>query len=243
MEYVNEEEQEIEIPERVEAVKQNTPYYSIILIACIVVVSFVQIATDLRQSVELAGFVKPEFLNGEYWRILTGASLHGGLMHLAFNSYALFVLGRIVEIFSNRAHLPIVFLLSAIGGGFLSLLLGPDAPSVGASGGIIGFLGYLTVYGYKRRKLLSNAFLKNMLFNVGFIAFIGIFVIPNVDNFAHLGGLLVGAVYGLVQIPSDLHTDPREASEIIMRIGFVSMLIFVLTSLFSILLLSGIIRF
>ncbi len=242
MEYVTEEE----IEERQKAPEQPkplTPYFSIILISCIVIVSFVQVATNLRESVDLAGFVKPLFQNGQYWRILTSASLHGGIMHLAFNSYALYVLGRLVEILSNRAHLAIVFLLSVIGGGLMSFWLGPDVPSVGASGGVIGFLGYLTVYGYKRRKILSDAFLKNMLFNVGLIAFFGLFIIPNVDNFAHLGGLLVGAIYGFLQIPSDLQKDPRETSGLIKNLGIVALGIFVLTSVFTILLLTGVIAF
>jgi rhomboid protease GluP len=228
-----------------------TPYYSIILIACIVLVSIVQFATNpeknilsaSRESVFLAGFVKPLFLSGEYWRILTGATLHDGIIHLAFNSYALFILGKLVEFLSNRAHLAIVFVLSAIGGGILSLIFIPDAPSIGASGGVVGFLGYLTAYGFKRRKLLSNAFLKNMLFNIGFIAFFGIFVMSNVDNYGHLGGLLVGLVYGFIQIPGDLYADPRETGKITRILGYVSLGIFILTCIFTILLLTGIIGF
>ena len=121
----------------------------------------------------LAGFVKPLFVGGQYWRILTGAVLHGGLVHLAFNCYALYVLGKLIETVSNRVNIAIVFLLAALGGNVLSLIFLPEGNSVGASGGILGFLGFLTVYGYKRRKLLSPGFLKNMLFNVGFIAFTG----------------------------------------------------------------------
>jgi len=215
----------------------QTPYYSIVLITCIVLVSVAQMATNLDASIYLAGFDKIPFRQGEFWRILTGASLHGGVMHLAFNSYALFVLGKLVELLSNRAHLAIVFLLSAIGGGLLSFAFMPNEISVGASGGIVGFLGYLTVYGYKRRKLLSNSFLKSMLFNIGFIGVIGVFVIPNVDNFGHLGGLLVGAIYGLFQIPSDLHEDPREAGQTVKFLGIAALGVFILTSIFSILLI------
>ncbi|MEZ5347249.1 MAG: rhomboid family intramembrane serine protease [Pyrinomonadaceae bacterium] len=237
MEYVTEEEIEAG-KAKGDKPKHPVPYYSIILIICIVVVSFVQIATDLNRSIEIAGFDKPLFQNGQYWRILTSAVLHGGLVHIAFNSYALFVLGRLIEILSNRAHLANVFFLSVIGGGLMSFLLGPDVPSVGASGGVIGFLGYLTVYGYKRREILTNSFLKNMLFNVGFIAVFGLFIVPNVDNFAHLGGFLVGAVYGLLQIPADLHQDPRVVSAFEKNLGIATLAIFLLTSIFTILLLT-----
>ncbi len=238
-------------PEVVQRATPITPYYSIILIGCIVIVSVVQFLTHPEKnilvasenSVLFAGFVKPLFLWGEYWRILTGATLHDGIIHLAFNSYALFVLGKLIEFLSNRSHLPIVFVLSAIGGGVLSLIFLPENPSIGASGGVVGFLGYLTAYGLKRRKLLSNAFLKNMLFNIGFIAVFGIFIMPNIDNFGHLGGLIVGLVYGLIQVPSDLYSDPREASNVTKYAGFATLAIFILTSIFSILLLTQIIKF
>ena len=159
------------------------------------------------------------------------------MIHLAFNCYALYILGKLIETLSNRAHLAIVFLLATIGGYILSLIFLPEGNSVGASGGILGFLGYLTAYGFVRRKLLTDAFLKNMLFNVAFIAFTGIFVLPNVDNFAHLGGLVAGAIYGFLQIPRDLHKDPREVGETMKFIGVAALGISVVISVFSILIL------
>ena len=237
---LNYQEQEKTRAEESENVKRATyavPYYSYILIACIVAVSAVQLLTNLDQSILAAGFVKQAFSQGQYWRILTGAALHGGLLHLGFNAYALYVLGKLIETLSNRAHLAIVFLLSIIGGNLLSLAFLPNGIAVGASGGIIGFLGYLAVYGYRRRELLSNAFLKSMLINIGFIAIYGIMLYQIIDNFAHLGGLLAGAIYGFIQIPSDLRKDPREAGKAVNIFGFVSIGIFIAVSLFSILLI------
>ena len=226
------------------------PFYSIILIVCLVGVFACQLVADGqnslleggRMSVMLAGLVKQLFNEGQYWRLLTGAALHGGLMHLAFNCYALYMFGKLIETLSNRAHLAIVFLLAAIGGGILSLIFLPEGSSVGASGGIVGFLGYMTVYSFKRRKLLPAGFLNNMLFNVGFIAFVGIFVLPNVDNFGHLGGLLAGILYGLVQIPGDLYKDPRETGNLAKIFGYVALGIFILTCAFSALVLLGVIE-
>lgn len=236
-----------EAAESVRRAEPVTPVYSIILIVCIAAVWISQIALLPQEeilfggqiSVLTAGFIKEAFAAGEYWRILTGATLHGGLMHLAFNTYALYVLGKLFELLSNRAHLAIVFLLSILGGGALSFLFLPNVASIGASGGVIGFLGYLTAYGFKRRKLLSNAFLKNMLFNIGLIGIVGVFVIPNVDNFAHLGGLLVGLIYGFLQISGDLYADPRETGKFAKIAGFAALGIFILTSALSILLFAG----
>ncbi|MEP6901684.1 MAG: rhomboid family intramembrane serine protease [Actinomycetota bacterium] len=228
----------------VERVAPVIPYYSIILIASLVAVAVFQILVDGKnpvvfgdESSMIAGFLKPAFLHGQYWRILTGATLHGGLMHLGFNCYALYVLGKLVETLSNRAHLAIVFLLSAIGGGILSLVFLPQGVSVGASGGIVGFLGYLAVYGYRRRELLTSSFLKNILFNIGFIALYGIMLRDSIDNFGHLGGLLTGAVYGFFQITADIYKDPRQAGKAAEICGLIALGIFLTTCLFSILLL------
>lgn len=251
-EYKNEEPLSEEVGSESQGFQRATfvfPYYTTILIACLVAVFICQLVADGQgsaweggsKSVLLAGFVKQFFREGQYWRILTGAALHAGIAHLFFNSYALYVLGKLIETLSNRAHLAIVFLFSAICGGILSLIFLPNIPSIGASGGIVGFLGYLTVYGYKRRKLLPEGFLKNMLFNIGFIAVMGIFLLKRVDNFGHLGGLLFGALYGLIQIPSDLYKDPRETNQATNLFGMVAFGIFILTTIFSILLLLGII--
>ena len=253
LEYRNEEPQTDEIEQEGENYQRTSfvfPAYSVILIACLAAVFLCQLTVDGlnfflfggQLSADLAGFDKELFKSGQYWRILTGAALHGGLIHLAFNSYALYILGKLIETLSNRAHLAIVFLLSAIGGSILSLIFLPDVSSIGASGGVVGFLGYLTVYGFKRRKLLPDAFLKNMLFNVAFIAFVGVFVMSNIDNYGHLGGLLVGAFYGFLQIPSDLYKDPRLVSPATNIFGYAALGIFILTGIFAMLVLLGVIN-
>lgn len=247
---INESVENPEDGENVQRASFGFPLYSVVIISFLVLVFICQAVADGADalggrgkiSVALAGFVKPFFAEGQYWRILTGAVLHNGIMHIAFNSYALYSFGRLIETLANRAHLAIVFLLSALGGGVLSYIFLPEGISVGASGGILGFLGYMTVYSFKRRNLLPEGFLKSMLINVGFIAFVGVFLLPNIDNFAHLGGFLVGAIYGLLQIPSDLYKDPRETSKTTEIVGFVALGVIILTAIFSILLLLGIIQ-
>jgi len=235
--------------ENVQPAKSVTPFYSSIIIACLVIVTICQIVVDGQgsilsggdESVLLAGFVKPAFGDGQYWRILTGTVLHGGAIHLLFNCYALYAFGKLIEVLSNRAHLAIVFLLSAIGGSLLSLAFLPEGKSVGASGGIIGFLGYLAVYGYRRRELLSTQFLKSMLFNIGFIALYGIALYQVIDNFGHLGGLLTGVIYGFFQIPGDVYKDPREISAATEIFGLAALGVVIATSIFSVLILLRII--
>ncbi len=222
------------------------PYYTYILLACIAAVFITQFATSGdpeffhadRYSAFFAGFDKQAFLNGhEYWRILTGATVHSGILHVVMNSYALYSFGRLVEVLSNRAHLAIVFILSALGGGFLSLIFNPEATSVGASGGIVGLLSYLAVYAFRRRQFISKEFRKSLLINIGFILIFGLVLFNVIDNYGHIGGLLAGAIYGFIQIPGDEYIDPRSTSSITKIVGVAALIVYILASILSILLL------
>jgi rhomboid protease GluP len=214
------------------------PMYTAVLIACIAVVSIAQLVFGLEASIEAAGFDKPAFReHHEYWRILTGAALHGGILHVVLNGYALYMFGKLIEMLSNRAHVAIVFLLAAIGGSILSLIFMPDGVSVGVSGGIVGLLGYMAVYAFRRRDFISAEFRRSLVFNIGFIFLYGVMLYNVIDNFGHLGGLITGVVYGLLQIPSDPYTDPRIAAPATRYLGFASLAVFIVTSILSVLLI------
>jgi membrane associated rhomboid family serine protease len=233
-----------EAVEFIEQARGTTPYYTYILVGAIVAVFLVQLLTDSQNprgdnqiafSIEQAGFVKRLFREGEWWRILTGGALHGGFLHIYFNSQAFYGFGSTIEYLSNRAHLAIVFLLAVIGGGILSLVFMPTGVSVGASGGIMGLVGYLAVYGYRRKGHLPPDFLKSMLINIGFIAAFGVIAYQIVDNFGHLGGLLTGVIYGFLQVPRDLNANPRATHVVIKILGAAALMIFVGVCVFSVL--------
>jgi len=231
--------------------KPPVPIYTYILIGSIGLVflaqlvfgdagqtfSLLAIVGDERSAVA-AGFVKPLFLhNHEYWRILTGAAVHGGVLHVVMNCYAFLMFGRLCEMLSNRAHMAIVFLLSCIGGGLLSLYFLPNVTSVGASGGIVGLLGYITVYAFRRRRFIAPEFRKSLLINIGFLFVFGLVLYNVVDNFGHIGGLLTGLIYGLVQIPSNEYVDPRQTRPFVKVLGGIAVGIFVATSILAFLLI------
>jgi membrane associated rhomboid family serine protease len=228
-------------------VRNTTPVYTYVLLGCLGAVFLVQVIVGegLRSllvgdnySAFVAGFYKPYFIKyHQYWRILTGAAVHGGIVHIVMNGYALLIFGKLVEMLSNKAHLAIVFLLSCIGGGLLSLYFLPDGVSVGASGGIVGLLGYMTVYAFRRRQFISAEFRRGMLINIGFLFFFGLILMNTIDNYGHLGGLLTGLAYGFVQIPSDAYTDPRSAGPVTRFAGLAALLIFIAASLLAIVLL------
>lgn len=224
------------------------PIFSLTLVALLVAVTIVQLGTEHvesyfllgTESSKIAGLVKPLVWEGEWWRILTAATIHGFFpLHLYFNGQALYGFGALIEQLSNRAHLPIVFLLSIVGGGFFSLFFMPNITSIGASGGIMGLIGYMAVFGYRRQRQLPPNFLRSMLVNIGSIAAFGIIGYQFIDNFAHLGGLVTGALYGLVQIPGDPNADPRRANNVIRAFGMIALAIFGLVCLFTASLLIG----
>jgi len=229
-------------PEAIEFARQSafsTPYFTYLLVGLIVAVTLCQMTAGLDESRDIAGLIKKDFWSrGEYWRLLTYGTLHGGILHIFFNGQALLGFGGLIEYLSNRAHLLVVFVLAIIGGGLCSLFLMPDSiPSLGASGGIMGLIGYLAIYGFRRQRQLPPDFLKNMLINVAFIAAFGLIAYQIIDNFAHIGGFLTGAVYGLVQIPRDLQKNPREVGAVVELLGYAALIVFVLSCLFSALLL------
>lgn len=215
------------------------PYYTYLMVAAIVCVYLIQMEGDFNASLEKGAFVKPLFLEGEYGRFFSGFVMHGSLMHIFFNSYALYSFGNIFETLSNRAHLPIVVLLSAIMGNVASLAFNPEGASVGASGGVIGLLGYIAIYVYKRRQFLNPAFSKNIIFNVGFVLVIGLLLSSVIDNYAHIGGIVTGAVYGFIQIPTDPFKDPRNAGAFADSVGIICLGIFLCTALLTSLYLIG----
>lgn len=215
--------------------------YTFILIGGIVAVTLFQLVYGLEASILTAGLVKPEVIrNGEYWRILTGGVLHGGLLHIYFNSQALYGIGSMIEHLSNRAHIAIVMLLAIIGGGLMSVIFMPEATSVGASGGIMGLIGYLAIFGYRRKQQLPPDFLRTVLINIGFIAAFGIIAYQIIDNFAHLGGLLTGALYGVIQVPGDPHRNPRQTSAVVKALGVLSLAVILAACAYAILLISNI---
>lgn len=218
--------------------KPPVPVYTLLLIGGIAAVMITQLAVGLDASILLAGFVKPAFIrNHEYWRILTGATTHGSMMHVLMNCYAFYSFGKIVELLANRAHLAIVFLCSAIAGGVLSLIFVPDGISVGASGGIVGLIGYLAVYAFRRRQFVSYEFRKSLLINIAFLLVFGLALYQVIDNYGHIGGLLFGAIYGVVQIPANEYVDPRNANGLTRVAGLAALGIYLAACGFSILLI------
>jgi membrane associated rhomboid family serine protease len=138
--------------------------------------------------------------DGQYWRLLTVMVLHAGIIHWAFNSYALFIFGPTLEALLGRIR----FLALYVGCGFAasgaSLLISHTQLGVGASGAIFGLLGALVAFFWRRRDVGGRGALQNLLLVLALNLFIGARV-ANVDNVAHIGGFLAGLLaMGLLEV-------------------------------------------
>ena len=138
----------------------------------------------------------PSTVNGQWWRLLSSMFLHGGIIHLAFNMYALKILGPIVEkIFGNVGFL-LIYLFTGLCGSLASVYSNAGS-SVGASGAICGIFGALIGFMVFKRssipKEISSSIFRNAALVILLNAFIGLGV-SQIDNSAHLGGLLSGFV-------------------------------------------------
>jgi rhomboid protease GluP len=130
---------------------------------------------------------------GEWYRIFTVVLVHAGFTHLAFNMWALFVLGNPIEQAFGRTRFLTIFLISLIAGSSTSLALAAQnqvsvGASVGASGAIFGLFGAFAVAGRK-----IGADVRSIFVLIG-INFALDFIIPHIDWHAHLGGLIGGAI-------------------------------------------------
>jgi MYXO-CTERM domain-containing protein len=136
---------------------------------------------------------------GQWWRLLTAEMLHGHWLHVILNVLSLLAVGRLLEVHASPVYVSTVFLLSAAAASTASLFLARGA-SVGASGGIMGLIGFLAVLGYRRRRAVPRGFMKAISLSIALTAGAGIVAYEVVDNAAHLGGLLAGVVLGFIYI-------------------------------------------
>ena len=138
---------------------------------------------------------------GEVWRLITPVFIHIGVLHLVLNSYALWIVGQQVERLYGSARFLTLYVLMGISGVTGSYLFSPNALSAGASGAIFGLFGVLLVFGMRHRRrvppFLSRAIRVGILPVIGINLVIG-FLIPVIDNAAHIGGLLSGMALAAV---------------------------------------------
>jgi membrane associated rhomboid family serine protease len=126
---------------------------------------------------------------GEWWRLITAAFLHGNLLHLALNMFVLWIVGAPVEQAIGRGRFLVLYFVSGLAGSAGALIFSPNAITVGASGAIFGILGAALVLESQRSYVLGG-----QAFGLIAINLVLTFAIPNISVGGHLGGLAGGAL-------------------------------------------------
>jgi membrane associated rhomboid family serine protease len=165
-------------------------------------------SVDRQAFYDLLQLDKPAVAAGEYWRLWSSTLVHGDLLHLLFNMYALWLTGPIVERWFGRVRFLGFYLACAAAGSAASFVFGSDIPSVGASGAIFGLFGILLAAGRlhhpvdRQSRALVGQLGMWILINLAF----GFASGGAIDNAAHIGGLVSGLWLGALIVPTGVPT-------------------------------------
>ena len=179
-----------------------------ILLAATIIVSLSALLSSEGQALyDAFQLDKAAVADGEVWRLWTVTLLHGSLLHLGFNMYALYLAGPIVERWYGPVRFLVFYLGCAAAGSVSSFVFGGDAPSVGASGAIFGLFGLLLAAGRLHHPVDRGS--RALVSQIGMLIVINIvfgFAVRGIDNAAHLGGLAAGLWFGAMLPPTRVQT-------------------------------------
>lgn len=160
-------------------------------------------STDTGVLLSFGAMFGPFIAEGEYWRLFTAMFLHAGGFHLAFNMIALWSFGGTVERLFGHYRFIALYVLAGLAGSVASYLFNHVSVAVGASGAVFGILGALAAFFVTQRQLMGKMGQRNLT-SILFLAAINLvigFVVPGIDNWAHLGGLAGGFAVGYALAP------------------------------------------
>lgn len=184
---------------------------TMVLIAATVIVSLsALLSAEGAFLFETFQLDKGAVAEGEYYRLWTVTLLHGSLLHLGFNMYALYLAGPIAERWYGSWRFLLFYLAFAAAGSVGSFVFGGDIPSVGASGAIFGLLGLLLAANYVHHPVDRQS--RGLVGQLGMLILINIafgFAVQGIDNAAHLGGLAAGLFLGALIPPTRVQTMSR----------------------------------
>jgi len=201
---------------------RRLPLVTVVILVVLVVIFLAEVRVGALASreaiVAMGALARERVAAGEYWRLLTAPWLHGGVDHLVGNGIALFILGMLCEAAFGRAQFVLLYVLSGLAGSVVSLAVSVG-PSVGASGAIFGLQGAaIMLFRLHRDRLLVRDR------RVGFVLLVwaiysiaGGLMQPFIDNGAHIGGALGGALIARRLHPVVLSPLPPERAAALRR--------------------------
>jgi membrane associated rhomboid family serine protease len=161
----------------------------------------------------------------QWWRLISAIFMHGGVIHLAMNVGFFWQTGTAMEENYGTWRIVVIYFLSGIGGFMFGNTVNNNAPTVGASGSIFGILGVVLLDLLLNFKLVQKRWKelgRMILMIIGSLAF---GLLPLIDNFAHLGGFVIGVISGLLLIPSITFGKWDARLKTAMRIGSLPLLL------------------
>lgn len=187
-----------------EVFEHSKPFFTYIFIA-IQVLMFLLLelnggSTNDKTLIQFGAKYNPAIVDGEWWRLFTPMVLHIGFLHLLMNTIALFYLGSTVERIYGKFRFLFIYIIAGLAGSICSFAFNTSL-SAGASGAIFGCFGALLYFGIVHRTLFFRTMGSNIIIVIGINLAFG-FLVPGVDNNAHIGGLLGGFLAAIiVQLP------------------------------------------
>ena len=173
-----------------------------ILIAVFVIETLVGGSENQQVLVNLGANYAPYVTRGDYWRLFTANFLHIGLLHLAFNLYALYIVGTEVEMFYGPWRFLVIYLLSGVSGAIASYAF-TYGLSAGASTAVFGLIGTLVAFFTRNRAVfgeMSRTRLTNLIVVIAINLFYGLSV-SFIDIWGHIGGFIGGFILGWLLCP------------------------------------------
>ncbi len=177
----------------------RAPGVTLAIITILAAIFAVEVAMDALATPEtlvaMGALSRPAVIAGQYWRLITATLLHGSVAHLVGNAVALYILGMVCEHAFGRAQFVLLYAASGIAGSLLSIMASPG-PSVGASGAIFGLQAAAIVLfrAHRDRLLVRDRRIGVVLLVWAAYSVISGIATPYIDNGAHVGGAIGGAL-------------------------------------------------
>ena len=169
----------------------------------------------------------PATQDGQWWRLVSAMFLHFGLLHLALNMWALWDVGRLLEQVFGRWRFLLLYLSCGVIGNLLSLVIqGNQAVSGGASGAIFGLYGALVLFLWRERAQVDPGEFRWMFGAATIFIVLALVmgqVVPGIDNSAHIGGLISGALLGVALSRPWTWNSPRKRKVRFVTLGMVAL--------------------
>ncbi|HNY84327.1 MAG TPA: rhomboid family intramembrane serine protease [Anaerolineaceae bacterium] len=189
------------------SVKKPKSWVTFTLIALSVAVYLAQLMTPRSNGLNLPliylGKVNELILMGQLWRLITPIFVHGSIIHLAFNMYALYIIGNRLEVVYGHGRFCLLYFLGAFGGNVLSFVMSRNI-SVGASTAIFSLLAAEIALIVQNRQFFGDQ-MRPVLINLGMILVVNLSIglVPGsrIDLWGHVGGVIAGFVYAMLAGP------------------------------------------